>query len=619
MAFINSDGDDYKKNKKKKKVKIDIKFSIDDILRLIQYTTSFESEYFSKKNIVNLKKFLGYLDEDVYDEEEVLQKEYFRLLLEIVDLVIELDDTVEIDEIYNKCYDNLNDEYVSDNTLNTVFQCQYLEECMSEERIQSWNTYIQEKLDFITIFGDVNKLQSVIDAFKVPNPNMKNFSTLIPQARDVINSLARQLNTNVMNTTSQYYDFNPMDKLKSRHIIQKTLSSQLNPGNKISTGIRMLDAMIDGGLEGKRVYTLVGIPKRFKSGTMLNIVLNIASEYVDYRLKDTSKTPAILYITQENSIEETFVRIFEYFGLDFENETKEYGLEVKYEKNRKGKEIKKYKLSDKAVEIVYKKIMEYTYEKTGIVLRVRYIPPMTVDTSILDSIYDEYLNIDGQELIMVAHDYIKKIRSQSIPVITNAAENRLVLGAVIDEFEKFAKNKEIPVLTISQINREGVKLLEEAAEGRKKQTRKINAGHIGDSNLIAENSDVCILINREEDDEGNDYQSFKMLMSRVKDCGIHEFYQPFDDDPRYNGFRIVKDIILDHSVAVEQIYFDESSEEKKVKNSSNEGIKGRSKNRNNAEASKILDEMEEDSDEEDISSDAEEFLSDDDEEDEDDE
>jgi len=580
MAYIEKKS---KKSLKTKKEKITYKLSINTIINLLKYTYS-NSDYLLAKSYKNLKRFIDSIDENrSYTEDDGNVIEYFRVLKEVLNIIDELDEIPYGSEMIDYISEKYPEEKVSYNTLQTIFESEMLEGDMPDNNIQYWNKFIQDKLDHFSMFNNLDKLQDVIDAFKLPNTSIDP-NNVIPLARETITTLYRELQANKSPEQSKLNIFNPMSDNVNK-VVKTSLDSFLNTGSKLTTGYQGFDKMIKGGLQNGRCYLLVGIPKHFKSGVIVNISLNTCCYAKNWITKNPDAIPCVVYYTMENSLNETLERVYNYFGIPFN---------FKYDivKNKNGFETKKYKLTDEEVQMVINRIQKESYEKTGICYIIVYDNKRTTDTSAMYTLYDELL-AQGFEMIMLAHDYIKKIRS-----VQPAVDIRQELGNVVDEFCTFAKDKDIPVITIHQFNREAMKKAEEEAKGglRKDLGRKLNASMVGDSNLVLENADVSIAVDKEFDVETNqNYETFHILMARIKTDPLFDYMaQPFDPDPKYDGFRIAVDVDRKTPLYITKISKLPDAGERQSIDSSNDAVKKRLGNKSGLNKSKELEEENED-------------------------
>ena len=138
---------------------------------------------------------------------------------------------------------------------------------------------------------------------------------------------------------------------------------------------------------------------------------------------------------------------------------------------------------------------------------------------------------------------------------------RLELGDVINEMKTFAILKDIPIITVSHLNREGARVVD-ATQTRTNSdlTRLLGRSNIGESLLMLDNVDYAGIINKEYDTDGNPYMVFKNIKERFKVLRQY-ICQPFDID---NDLKLVEDYDLPIPV------FKENLHEVKLKDRSNE-------------------------------------------------
>lgn len=563
MAYID------KKKKREKINKVRTKLSLSTIMNLIYYSLTYDGNV-SVSNLANLQRLVSGIDiENSYNEEEDLPTiEHLRLLIEILDILVNYN-VDSLDELKDYIKDGTDENYIPKATIESIFS-NAEDKQFSDKKVLYWNQFIENQLNNNCIYKDIPTLKAIVEAFEHPDP--KTMNELMPLAKETLVNLNRSFNVNKMSVESKYNSFNITDRSSARAIIKKSLEAIYNPGNRIPSGYQLFDKMIGGGFQGERVYTLLGSAKTFKSGTMLNMALNVCTMYDEYDLNDPEKTPAVLYFTMENSMIETFERIYHYLGLNFS-----FPYEEKMTKT--GKKIKKYIISDDDVDQILDTIEKETIEKTGIALRIEFRTHMSVDTGELDRLYENYALIDNQEIIFVVQDYIKRIHSQRS---YKTEQKREELGEVINEFCNFAKERHIPVLTASQLNREAQKMIESAKTKKKKDIgKKLGGSMVGESSLIYENADYTISIYREVDEDTGDlYQSFNLLMARGESY-IDYFAQPYDKDPKYHKFRIATDYGYAKPLGVERMANLVDTNDAIAHENSNERMKKVAANRNN--------------------------------------
>lgn len=279
------------------------------------------------------------------------------------------------------------------------------------------------------------------------------------------------------------------------------------PGRFISCGMQGLNMLVGGAFEATRVYVLFGIGGIGKSITMLNIALQMKRYNKGYKTKDPTKKPAILFLTQENSVEETVERLF------------------KIVKNDKIRNYSKQEVMD----ILRNEGRLVVDEYDNVNLLITYRPDSSIDTNDLYNMIEDYED-RGYEIIALFQDHIKRIKSAS-----KIIDKRLELGAVTNELKAIAQAKGFPVITVSHLNREAVRKVD-GASGDSGQSnnpaaldisKALNRADIGESLLIYDNADCVIFLNKAYDMDNVPYMAFTGYKLRNELVPINFFYQPF--------------------------------------------------------------------------------------------
>jgi hypothetical protein len=244
-----------------------------------------------------------------------------------------------------------------------------------------------------------------------------------------------------------------------------------------------------------------------KSGLLLNIALWGKKYNKNVTTKDPTKKPCVLYLSMENSIDETIERLWSHY----------VGEEV---------EIRDYS-SKEALEMLSKA----GFNNDGISLVIKYRPNRSINTADLDAMIDD-LAMEGYEVVMLVQDYIKRIRS-----INSHPDLRLELGAVVDEFAVIAKDRGIPIVTASQLNREAFRIVENAEGKKSNLAKQLGASQAGESMLMIENADFAFIQAREyKQSTEKTYLTLKRIAGRGKDTSFNYFAHPF-----INGMKLDED------------------------------------------------------------------------------
>ena len=281
----------------------------------------------------------------------------------------------------------------------------------------------------------------------------------------------------------------------------------IDGSTKLKIGIQAINRSLNGGFENDRCYIYLGLPGEGKSSTLLNLTLQIKGNNKDIVTKDPTKRPTILFLTMENTLNETLERVFSILVSD--DDISEFGghKEIMQLLRQNGLGVS----NDSPIDIEF-----------------RYVPSNSVDTDYLYTIYDE-MSANGQEVVCLVQDYIKRIRPRDFKLM--GGDMRIALGAVVDEFKEFAVAKHIPVITASQLNRDAAKIID---EGRKSSeadlVRKVGRANIGESTLITENADSAFILVPEDGADGRKYLGMANAKKRFKTQSSQFFYLPYSKE-----------------------------------------------------------------------------------------
>lgn len=278
----------------------------------------------------------------------------------------------------------------------------------------------------------------------------------------------------------------------------------MNPTNKLRTGMQGLNEMLAGGFESGRTYMLYGLPGEGKSTSMLDIGYQIKKYNKDFKPKDPTKIPCVVILTMENSVRESFERLFNMSSSidDISNFS-----------------------SDEVFNIMKTQGELYISDDNPIDILIKYMPGNTVDTSYLYTLTED-LEDEGYEVICMIQDYVKKINSVNYH---SASDVRIELGAVVNEFKTYAIMKDIPIISASQLNRDATKHIDEGRKATKADlVRLLGRSNIGESMLMLENIDAAFMIAPEWTDNGaTKYLGIQNIKSRYKTSGRLFIYQPY--------------------------------------------------------------------------------------------
>lgn len=398
----------------------------------------------------------------------------------------------------------INGGIIDDNIIN-MNQFQDL----SNNEIDWINETISNTLSSNFIYESAPKLIDLLTAFMTADSRQ-------------ISDLSQQIQAEIASLNSSFRQCrrdSAMDRVFSlkedvfRNAIKDTYDEITSNFRYLYTGMQGFNQLIGGGFENTRLYLLLGVTGGGKSLSMLNIAYQIKKYNKNFKPKDPTKIPCVVYLTMENSVTETIQRLFEIcVGDDMRNYSPE---DIEYKLRTEGE--------------------LYLTDESPIDIIIKYKPNRSEDTSYLYTLTED-LEDEGYEVICLIQDHIKRLRS-----VENQPDVRLELGNVANEMKTFAIIKDIPVITDSHLNRDGARIIDNTS-GRAKAdlTRMLGKSNIGESLLMLDNVDLGIILNSEYDYEGNKYMVFKNIKTRIR---TYKDYVCIPCDPN-NPIKLMEDLFL---------------------------------------------------------------------------
>ena len=403
---------------------------------------------------------------------------------------------------------------------------------ISEEDAMFYAKKFADMLKSFVIDANAMQMLKMLYAYYSYLPWERN--VLFDQIQDCCNEIAKDLrDSTVKNNKEETFSLEHgifEDKLKEYY------EENQNPETRLMTGIQDLNRLLGGGFESGRLYTFIGVQGEGKSSTMLNMAIQIKKFNRGYRPKHPGYKPCVVILTMENSVKETVERMYN----------------IAYGPG----ELVDAPLNDIIYRFRSSGLDMTEYDNIDIV--VRYTPPNIETTEYCYKVYDE-LMADGKEPICFIQDYIERIRPAGYRAKKDDAY-RLELGLICDEFKEFARVKEIPFITASQINRQGMANLDKKRNERKSnQVEVFTRDNVGESVKIGNNSDCMIFIAPEIDySTGCKWLGFKFAKSRAKTCGRNVFYVQYE---RENEINLITDVGLDHKLTRDNMVVNGAAEE----------------------------------------------------------
>ena len=519
------------KGKKRKnqvnKFKIDI--DRENIGYLLDFSLDFHNPYFSKKVLRNMRKLLNIIDRSIYaDRPEDL------LMLETIDevLICYLDKEIETPSIIAQIVFERYPHYKKNLKVyfSSISKSYKRGEILLPEDVSSYLcNFIEERLVFNNIFQTKDKLLEIFDQID----SAENLSLL---NREYVNIIQKAYADNLkykMDEQNSLDDFSSSDEASMDKVISKTIKEYQKPNNRIKMGIQAFNDLLGGGLENGRFYLACGLPKNFKSGILLNILIwTCKYNKFEFTDEDAGKIPTVFYCTQENSTRETINRIYI---------------------NLTGKSIANYNFRE--AKRIFK---EELLDKYGVCVEIKYRANRSISTLDFDDMITSIEESGNKKVVLAIQDYTKRIRSSNPD-----KELRLELANVSDDFCTIAKKRNIPIVSAAQLNRVAMAKVEEMMnQGLGDIGKKLNSSYIGESAGLIENADCSFTIFKErggyeetdqvladeEDDSKNYWLGVHLLATREKSPERTYFAQRFE-----NGMKLQEDFGLSKSLSVYSI------------------------------------------------------------------
>ena len=477
--------------------KIPLTFDIRVLNLFCEFILS-ENKFIRKHHLMNLRKVIDIIDPSVYenDIEKVNRIRFIEKGLEAkLDRRLVKKDIV-IEYIFSGLAVDI--DFIDVNNIS-----------ITEAEIEWINETITEALNYAFVYQHIDDFQDICTRFKATDYRYRgNIVNEFENALDEAKNSFRKSKVDSLTDMT----FSLMDG-KFEQAVTDTYELVTAKNRRLITMMQGFNEMLNGGFENGRVYMLFGMTAVGKSITLLNLMFQMKRANTYYKGKNPNKRPCIVLLTMENSVVETITRLFELSVQ--EGKMKDHSLEDVLYKLRT---IGQLSLTDESpIDIV-----------------IKYKANRSVDTSYLYNLCSD-LEDEGYEVIALVQDHVKRIRS-----IGKYADLRIELGEVVNEFKNFAIEKDIPVISVSHLNREAARVIESGEQsGRRQDTTKLlGKSNVGESFLMLDNLDGGFIINLDYDEQGNKYMVFSSTKVR-EDHSRSYIAQPFVGG---NGIRLVEDL-----------------------------------------------------------------------------
>lgn len=510
-------GRSYVKYKKKLPINLDLA-SLD---LMCQYTIS-TNRNIKRGMYINLRNMIELLDMEKYIND---QERYKRVLFIKKGLEARIERGLTKP---NTIVKYINGGFLDDDIVDTS---NYEE--LSNQEIDWINETISGTLSLTFLYEEVDRGIDLFTRFKAADSS--NISKLGKEIKEYVANLNTMFRrAQVQSVTNETFSLEPDKLFNMIDNVRNVLTSEYR---KLVTGMQGFNQLIGGGFENTRCYLFLGVTGVGKSMSLLNIAYQMKKYNKGFKPKDPTKIPTIVYLTMENDVTETVDRLFKIAsGEDLKNHT-----------------------TEEAIEILKTTGELYLTDDSPINLIIKYQPNKSVDTGYLYTLTED-LEDEGYEVICMIQDHVKRIRS-----VTGQTDVRLELGDVINEFKTFAILKDIPIITVSHLNRDATKIVDTApTRSNQDIIRLLGKSNVGESLLMLDNVDYAAILQDVYNREGFKFMSFKNIKKRIgciRDC----IFQPFDTN---NVLKLVEDLYAPMPAFKESLYEEPELDRKTVANQS---------------------------------------------------
>lgn len=380
---------------------------------------------------------------------------------------------------------------------------------LNNEELKYLDSVVESSLTYISVSDVAPQLMEVISEIEQNktnskiNENVEKFNNIIINYMNVLRNNKSNMGEDIPFRLSSSYIDNSIDDY---------ISKNEKISEKILCGVQGLNEIVGYGFERERCYMFTGIAGVGKSLLCLNLLRQMMLFNKNIKTMDPNKKPCMVYLTQENSQYESVQRMLNILGC---------------------KDPTRISKSEILEKLGMSHMINNKNNEPDVEMVILYKENLSCDTNVLYDIYDE-LYQEGYEVVVFIQDHIKRIKSATY----RGPEIRLQLGHVVNEFKAFATAKKCVFITISHLNVTAVtKMNDSLNKGNIDPLKTLDRDCIGESQLMIDNTDLCIFIHKTVDNDGKDVMCFKRIKERVK-CPVNNYIV----HPLENGVDLISDL-----------------------------------------------------------------------------
>lgn len=439
---------------------------------ILKILTMEHSGFRSFKAVKNINKLFSNLDMSLYKTSPELEAYVWAISfvskqwldgITLPDIIVEI---ARKQPDYNDLIGDLINQAMNDPNIVTAPEAKATLDLVSD--VLRYGYFNKVKDEYIRLLEDIN----------LDEPGM--FKKLADRLFEISQSMLDiKYNTNMV---ANKVEFNSADIDSVKEALVSTLRSVSSGSGIYKTGIRRLNTLLSPGYMDGRLYTWAGLPGSYKSGMLLDTTLAMRKYNPGVKPKTPGMKPCVLYISMENTFEETIERIW---NMCFDEPMTNFSIEEVIEKFNAELGISKVIKDDVLVKdldtgeslLGQLEARDEKKNEPNMEIVLQYYPYRSISTDDLYTIIND-LREENLEVMVLVFDYIKRIEP-SVPVPDNT---KIELGRIMNELKALAVIQNIPVITAHQLNRSAASIIDAAAKQGKGDTLKL-AGreNIGDA------------------------------------------------------------------------------------------------------------------------------------------
>src|SRR5574343_246064 len=422
--------------------KLELKFDVITLDNIIGFLYK-DSVLRTRKAMSNTKKLFDALDYDLYVNNPDLEARLW-----IINRTLH----ARIDKGFVS--DNMILQYLKDDVYANPIALSILDDIdryrkqIKHEEIKYLLRAIDDRLKYGYIVTLKNVFREILD--KIDYCDFRLYKSV---EKDLYDIASLVININRKNRTNDTTDSFSLEEEEYENVVTEAVNKLKDRNRMLITGIQRLNTILAPAYLGKRLYTYLALPAGGKSLILLKSALSIKKYNKDIKTKDPSKKPAILYLTMENTVDETVERIFNMTSTNDDI------------RNYTPKQVIK-RLKDEG-ELVLS-------DDNPIDIIIKYYPNRSINTDDIYTMIND-MQDDGKEVIALFLDYLKRIK----PAEKSLTEKE-ELKNITNELKTIAIEYDIPVITAQQLNRTSASVIDAAIEAKKEDiTRLIGRDGVG--------------------------------------------------------------------------------------------------------------------------------------------